>query len=375
MRPDPDAQTGARLQTAAASIADWETFITHARRHGLLPLVHDRLRRCAPHAVPPDRFGEIESAVRTRTNHNLKLAAELAQLVAAFRARQIPVLAVKGPVLAQQAYAALGLRLFKDLDLVVHPADMPRALELFRERGFTGKSALSPRQQAAIRDSEHHFFLKNAQTGVQIELHWRLMQTYFGMALDEPGIWRRSVTVPLAGQTVPTLAPDDLVLFQCLHGAKHLWERLEWVADLAWLFARCRTLDWGWLASEAARLKVRRVFLLGCLMAEQVGGAALPSSISAAARRDEALYMLGRDLAARFEHESAVYPKELDLTRWVLRMQDDRSGQGRYLWRLLTATKEVDVQAADLPRSLALLYLVRRYLRLGAQALMRHSGG
>jgi hypothetical protein len=31
---------------------------------------------------------------------------------------------------------------------------------------------------------------------------------------------------------VPTLAPDDLFAFLCVHGAHHSWSRLKWLADL-----------------------------------------------------------------------------------------------------------------------------------------------
>ncbi len=38
------------------------------------------------------------------------------------------------------------------------------------------------------------------------------------------------------GQVLRTLGDDDLFVYLCLHGARHAWSRLKWLADLAaWL--------------------------------------------------------------------------------------------------------------------------------------------
>jgi len=36
---------------------------------------------------------------------------------------------------------------------------------------------------------------------------------------------------------------DELVLI-CIHGAKHFWERLMWIADVAALISRQTAINW-----------------------------------------------------------------------------------------------------------------------------------
>jgi hypothetical protein len=43
----------------------------------------------------------------------------------------------------------------------------------------------------------------------------------------------RLQSVSLAGADVETFGAEDLLLYQAMHGAKHLWRRLEWISCLA----------------------------------------------------------------------------------------------------------------------------------------------
>ena len=54
----------------------------------------------------------LQGAFRKNVRHSLHLTKELLNLLPLFEAAAIPVLAIKGPILAQLAYNKLGLRQF-----------------------------------------------------------------------------------------------------------------------------------------------------------------------------------------------------------------------------------------------------------------------
>jgi len=55
----------------------------------------------------------------------------------------------------------------------------------------------------------------------------------------------------------------------CVHGAKHFWERIAWIVDIAQLAGNCE-VDWALLSETAAKKGSTRVLLLGLFLAHDV---------------------------------------------------------------------------------------------------------
>src|ERR1700681_921232 len=71
------------------------------------------------------------------------LTGKLLRLLELFQAAEIPVIPLKGPVLAQILYGDPVLREFEDLDLLVRKRDVLRALQLLNAHGYAVDSSLS----------------------------------------------------------------------------------------------------------------------------------------------------------------------------------------------------------------------------------------
>src|SRR5207249_3213245 len=116
-------------------------------------------------------------------------------------------------------------------------------------------------------------------SGVSIDVHWRLVPTYFASAFDEPDGWESLRTVTLAGRRVHTLAPEPLLLFLCPHGAKHMFERLGWICDVARFLIVTPDLDWPAILAPARRTRALRQLLLGIRLAADLLSAPLPTGL------------------------------------------------------------------------------------------------
>src|SRR6185437_16691088 len=101
------------------------------------------------------------------------------------------------------------------------------------------------------------------------------------LALDGEDLWRRAVRIELEGAAVLTLAPADHLLYLCAHGAKHGWQALGGICDLAELIrASSRTssptssptlsIDWDELSVRAERAGARRALGLGVMLAHEL---------------------------------------------------------------------------------------------------------
>ena len=155
-----------------------------------------------------------------------------------FAALGIEVLLTKGPVLSARCYGDPGLRQYTDLDLVLRDADIERATETMMALGYDPKIPLqghSKREKfpanTCFRSAARSFwsnFTPSARSGITR-----------GRCRSK-SCFERQARVRFDGHDVPALSVEDELILICIHGAKHFWERLMWIADVAALVSRTR---------------------------------------------------------------------------------------------------------------------------------------
>ena len=149
----------------------------------------------------------------------------------------------------------------------------------------------------------------------------------------------------------------------CVHGAKHFWDRLAWIVDVAELIT-VQPVDWALSMQIAAEAKSTRVLLLGLYLAHDLLGASLPQPVLERARRDSAVRWLAGKVGSQFERNADTSPGVVPRAVFRLRSRD-AIGQGmRHTLRLAMSPTESDRQMMSLPRALAPLYVLMRPLRL-----------
>lgn len=366
------ARAGFDADGAEEGIADaldtgveWNAFLALAERNRLLPLVH----RALPDRpeVPETVRSRLRSAYAANARHALALSGELRRLMDALDAENVPALAYKGPALAVRAYGHLALRTYSDLDLLVAPVDQPAAARVLREHGYVCAYDLTPAQEAAFRAVDGDYPFHHPESGELVELHVRASSHRFCADLPAEGMLARARPVPIGGGDVPAPADDDLFLALCLHGAKHRWTRLEWLACAAALRVRGE-LDPSALLYRGGTIGARRTVLLALLLMRDAFGLPMPDEGDLAVAEDAGVRALAEEARglwfAEAPDEGETTPANL---RFNARLRDGAADRARYAARWLFAPSPEDWAWVRLPDALAPLYHVLRPLRLAAR--------
>jgi hypothetical protein len=318
---------------------DWQRLLDMALRHKMLPLLAAHLGGFA------DRIPEeVREQLRTWGVHNacriLQITGELLRILRQFREHEIDVVPYKGPVLGLQLYGAVALRQAGDLDLVVRRRDVPHARALLRAAGYSSRHRLAQAAETFMLQSCYDQTFRRPD-GLAVELHWAFTSrdVAFPLGLDDlvPGL----ESVRLGGEIVPVFGLEDSLILLCVHGAKHRWERLEWVCGVAEVVHRATDIDWETLLARASSLGVRRMLLLGLLLSYNLLDAAVPSSVLRQAHGDRAVV----DLAAQIPTILAEPPIEagalsLPVDIFRLRLRERWRDRLRFiLYRLLTPSR------------------------------------
>src|SRR5204863_6282428 len=95
---------------------------------------------------------------------------------------------------------------------------------------------------------------------------------------DVDELWTRQSAGQLGTVQIAQPAPEDMLLALCVHGAKHLWERLAWLCDIAGLIEQHPELNWARLIAKARATGSERMLLLGLSLAADLFGLELPTA-------------------------------------------------------------------------------------------------
>jgi hypothetical protein len=365
-----------RIRALLQEEIDWEYLLRTAHRHGLAPLVYWHLDAVCPKAVPENALSSLRDHFRANNLRNLSMTGELLRLLDAFNAHGVPAVPYKGPALAASVYGNLALREFMDLDILVHRRDVSRAKGVLASMGYQARYPVTRAQEEILLQTQFEHIFTRDDGKVVVELHWELTERHF-LPFETERLWGRLETVSLGGKAVPTFSPEDMLLILCVHGAKHAWERLGWVCDVAELLrTRQKDARWEGTMAQATALGGERMLLLGLYLANDLLGATLPERVAQRVRADSTVKVLaGRireelfletDRAARnrpvrslegYEGAPAFHPLHLSV-KGSLREKI------RYFVLKSTRLTAEDWSLWPLPRFLFPFYYVLRLMRL-----------
>ena len=196
----------------------------------MLPLLTQKLSHAEPDIVPPDAQQTLKSFFREQMIFDLRMLAEMYRILDRFAAQGIAVMSTKGPILAQRCYGFSFARQYTDLDFVLRDADVLRATETLIGLGYDAK--VPPSAIRANKPAGEYAFTQLA-TKLLVELHTEKTFRYYPKPLSVEKLLSRKTSVRLGEQDVPALSVEDELLLISIHGAKHFWERLLWIADVA----------------------------------------------------------------------------------------------------------------------------------------------
>jgi hypothetical protein len=315
--------------------ADWERLNALAQRHGVAPMLYATLKKRAI-TPPPAIADQLRQIYLASASRNLHLFQELGKILRALQSANIAVIPLKGACLAQAIYGNIALRPMGDVDLLVKPDEMARALDVLRALGYASVHSFDPVIEQTI--SQHMPPMYKAG-GLHVEMHWTIVSPRSNIHLNQGDLdqlWSRAVTAQIAGVQVLTLGSEDLLVHLCLHASiQHRFDGagLRNYFDIALVILQYGdTIDWTQFALRANQWGCANGVHLALQLTEEWTGVAVPSAALAALQAvplDEATIdwvrekiLNGSSLAlqsdvARFEGKARIADK-VDALRAVL---------------------------------------------------------
>lgn len=267
---------------------------------------------------------------------------------------------IKGPVLAQQLYGDTSLRHFTDLDILIRAEDFHQSYEILKKEQFVAETPINTKEETWLlqADSEYRFIYQ----GDLLEIHWGIAEKGVQYPLKEDQLWNNPYPINLNGRKVFSLSLENLFLMLCIHGTKHLWSKLIWIADLTQFTYANPEIDWFDILDHAKEIGFYRIACLGLFLAERLGGAQLPGEISMEIRSDQKIDLLAKKaIETLFSKAQLSEQNQID---FYLRCRERIIDRTYFLLDQAFRPKQIDWQMISLPQKLFPLYYFVRPLRL-----------
>ncbi|MFA6167285.1 MAG: nucleotidyltransferase family protein [Gemmatimonadaceae bacterium] len=367
LRRDADAQRAQRA--AAARVDDWPAVTRLALAHDVGWWV---MRATPSEGVPGDARTPLLGTVRAVAVSALSGARQAADLSGALAAAGVRAVAYKGPALAADVHGDVGARWFTDLDLLIAEADRERAARTMRALGYASPSGLSERAERVYSRWEgvSHFARGD---DLPVELHWRCQAPRYGGPQDPADVVARARPCGLGGGSVLVPAPEDLGVLLALHGVKHGWTSLLWVADFVAALSR-PGFDWAVFTSRGSAWGVGRALRYAMLLGHELAALEMPSEVLAAARADRRAAFLARAVSARLTLARDVPDIGAESTpRYDLQWLEGAWAKARYLALASALPTPHERAVAPLPDALLPLAYPVRAWRLLLHTLGRRA--
>lgn len=342
----------------------WTVVATVARSHGLLILLASRLDPLAP----PDQIADLHEKTRFFAQRNLLLGAETLRLAAAFSAAGIESAVFKGCLLSQMAHGASHLRQVIDMDFLVRPSDLAASVRVLESCGYY----LDESWTTAICDGHFEYdcesCLFNKKHRTCVDLHWNFTPRNCHLPLQIEAFFTELQPVPLHGRNVLTFSPEDQILALCVHGAKHYWQKLEWIYTVATMIRNDPALDLAVVLERAETMGLRHIVASGLILSQFLFDLPLPERIRNVVNANAAAWEMARTAMSWVADAPNGPPTPMQIRSFHALSRPTWRAKLSYWFGVVATPTEKDY-SRPLPRVLHPLYFVLRLYRLIGEAI------
>lgn len=356
-----------RIQSLLQSPMRWNVVLDRADWHGVEPLLYQALSDFK-NLIPPEHFNFLTQRYQANIYKSLMLSRELIRIVDGLSAFGIDVMPYKGLALAEAVYGDIALRQSGDIDLLVHAADLTKIRGALATLGFTQQLEWSPAEERSYLKSGYECVFDGTAGRNLLEVQWATQPRFYAVDFDMEELFRRGVSVQVAGHPMTTPSLEDLFILLSLHAAKHVWGRLIWLCDLGRI-AESSTLDWNQIGRIAKSLGVQRILRITLLLAKRLFDTPISSNAEINISQDEGAVQIATDIETYILGGRAFDVESVAYFSLMLRLRERWQDRARFVSRLVFTAGPSEWAAVRLPEPLFPLYRIVRMTRLAAKLI------
>ena len=172
--------------------------------------------------------------------------------------------------------------------------------------------------------------------------------------------------IKINDKSIPTLSTEMLLVYLCLHGAKHAWERIEWIYDIDRLIHTNTEIDWDKVLTIAQEMDTSTSLYLGLKLSHILFHTPLPENIVFMTETEHIndLIMKTYTMLNSTVSDKEGYNKYHAIHMFQMNLLDTKTKKCKHLLTTYLGISRNDCQTFPLPASLKFLYIFIKPFRV-----------
>ncbi len=342
---------------------DWKTLVQLAHQQGVFPLVYKNINSIDSSIWPQSGVKDVKLRFYTYIYTSTILLKEHLELIQLLQNESIRAIPYKGPVFTQQFYGDPGWRQYCDLDILVLKDDFLRAHQILLEQGYELMKKPDEELSHSFRYDVHWSYYHRGKK-CSVELHWDLVkQKRLKHAFHLEEHWDNLQEVEINGIGFKNFDSSHLLLFSCMHSAKHAFSSLKWICDISEIVKDIEPQQWSHLIGLSKRYHINRILQTGLALAFDLLQAEVPLQVMEKCRTRPVYILEKMAFCNVFSHSSQRLVLSDNLMNYLFIIISRERLKDKLIPEFFLPN-ERDRKLVPLPRALHFLYFFVRIFRL-----------
>lgn len=314
---------------------DWQKLVSQSGLHGVDAFVYQTLKKVNEGLIPVEVLEKLEDSYLVENARGMIFSEVLLKILHEFEKREIECMPIKGAFLDEVVYQNFGMRGYTDIDILVQPLDVSKAVSAIESLGFK-----STREDDVLTKkdgrTQYHFVNRN---GVIVDLHWGLVNNRWYPSLTQffkDNTWNQAVSMKFSHRRIRSMSPEVLLIYQCMHTAvHHNFSRLILLKDIEQTIRYEQSLDWDVVVELARQYRMMTICYYSLLFTRDLLNAPVPEWVLS----NLCPGFLSARLFNRFVKQEGIMEIASDRRAWAQQtwmiLRDDHKDRMRAIrWRL-----------------------------------------
>ncbi|NOX57653.1 MAG: nucleotidyltransferase family protein [Planctomycetes bacterium] len=257
----------------------WDAITNYACTHGLAGLVLEAVSDREIQIDQAHRTLLAQSAARIAAR-NLHLQHHFGQLATCFAQAGVEIMVLKGMALNHLLYDRLDLRPMTDVDLLLRPEDVTKAMRVLEQAGCIAGEPLV-RDDFFPRFYYEREFRPADAPDVKFDVHARLFRPWRYRTVPADALWADARRLTMGDATITIPSHEGMLLHLCVHAACHGTTRMLWLLDIHRYILRFRhCIRWSTFIHLAREWQVTWPSLVALREVDHLFGPTTPDWVS-----------------------------------------------------------------------------------------------
>lgn len=259
---------------------NWDYIIDVSMKLAISPIMFHNLRKAGVNgAIPIEKMNQLKSLYYLNATHNLFIFNKLNEILNTFNEFNIPVIILKGGILAQVVYQNIALRSMSDIDLLVEKKDLINVRKIMQNLGYVQHDGWVEEKKV---HSHHLVPFTNQEKSIKIDIHWNLgmRENIFPIKMED--MWKRALKIKVFKYDSYMQSPEDLLIHLAIHltfqhycdlglrGLCDIYETIQFYKD---------DINWDYLVEISKKYRVGHLVYFALVLTQKVYSAEIPGKV------------------------------------------------------------------------------------------------